>query len=550
MIKYLTYEGKIIEEKYDEKTTFIDLSFKSIKLILKTYGLANLRKLHLNDNEITEITGLDGLTSLEDLLLNNNKITEIKGIYGLTSLENLSLYRNQITEIKGIDGLTSLENLSLYSNQITEIKGLYGLTNLQYLSLHNNQITEMKGLDGLTRLQILLLSDNQIKEIKGLDDLTSLRELSLSYNQITKIKGLDRLISLRELSLSYNEITKIKGLDRLSRLKKLWLHNNQITEMKGLYGLTSLKNLSLSNNQIKEMKGLYGLTNLQYLSLENNQITQIKGLDGLTRLRELLLHSNQITKIEGLDGLTNLQEIWLYDNQITNIPFSIMNNINLNTLDIDCDIDPIIQRFLDRNVLKDNKTIYDDTQNVHNSHIVETIKQSIYNIIGDSTPGNLYGSTKDNFQSKEISIDLILKNIINDKILDKTTKQQLIEYCQDKTVHSLLNLTFDEVLCSVWKIISEHKESNEIKKILNEEMKDSMCKCFTGRLSRLVNCLNGFDSRVSIKINDKEQILNVIIKIRNKYSNNIEKQKEEVIKELLERGYDKNTINEYIIYLE
>jgi hypothetical protein len=83
-----------------------------------------------------------------------------------------------------------------------------------------------------------------------------------------------------------------------------------------------------------------------------------------------------------------------------------------------------------------------------------------------------------------------------------------------------------------WKIISEHKKSNEIRKILNEEMKDIMCKCFTGRL---VNCLYGFDSRVSIKINDKEQILNIIIKIRNQYSDDISKQKEEVVKELLER---------------
>jgi hypothetical protein len=80
-------------------------------------------------------------------------------------------------------------------------------------------------------------------------------------------------------------------------------------------------------------------------------------------------------------------------------------------------------------------------------------------------------------------------------------------------------------------------------------MKDSMCKCFTGRLSRLVNCLNGFDERISIKINDKDQILNIIINIRNKYES-VEKQKEEVIKELKERGFNEDVINEYIVYLE
>jgi len=69
------------------------------------------------------------------------------------------------------------------------------------------------------------------------------------------------------------------------------------------------------------------------------------------------------------------------------------------------------------------------------------------------------------------------------------------------------------------------------------------------RPCQIINCLNGFDERVSIKINEKEQILNIIIGVRNKYDD-IEKQKEEVIKELTERGFDKNIINEYIVYLE
>jgi Leucine-rich repeat (LRR) protein len=469
MIKYLTSEGKIIEEKYDEKTKFINLSFKNIKRIIKTKRLNNLENLWLHNNQITEIKGLNGLTKLRELWLHNNQITEIKGLNGLTKLRELWLNNNQITEIKRLEKLNSLQNLWLNNNQITEIKGLYGLTSLQILLLNNNQITEIKGLDGLTSLQYLSLSNNQITEIKGLIGLNSLQDLTLESNQIIKIKGL-------------NELT---------RLQKLWLHNNQITD--------------------------------------------IKGLDELTSLRFLSLYNNRIIEIKGLDGLTNLQDLWLNNNQISKIPYSIMNLRKLVCLNVDCDIDPIIQRFLDRNIIKDQKTIYGDSQNVHNSHIVKSIKQSIYNIISES---------------KETNIDLILKDIINDKILNETTKQQLVEYCQDKTIHSILNLTFDEILCSVWKIISEHKESNEIKKILNEEMKDSMCKCFTGRLSRLVNCLNGFDSRVSIKINDKEQILNIIIKIRNKYLDDISKQKEEAAKELLERGYDKNTINEYIIYLE
>jgi len=54
-----------------------------------------------------------------------------------------------------------------------------------------------------------------------------------------------------------------------------------------------------------------------------------------------------------------------------------------------------------------------------------------------------------------------------------------------------------------------------------------MRKCFSGRLSRLVNCLNDFDDRVFIKISDKWEILNVIIRIRKTYDD-VAKQKEEI----------------------
>jgi hypothetical protein len=376
-----------------------------------------------------------------------------------------------------------------------------------------------------------LTTEGKIVERQYDEKIVTIKLSSKKITQILETKGLS---SLQELKLDCNKITEIKGLDKLSNLRKLWLDNNQITEIKGLNTLTNLQYIFLYSNQITEIKGLDGLTNLQELWLYNNQITEIKGLNGLIRLEYLLLGSNRITEIKGLDRLISLQCLAIYDNEITNVPFTIMNTRNLKNLGISCNIDPIIRRFLDRNKIKSSKSIYDDSQNVHDSNIVNSIKQSIYNIIG---------------KSKEINIDIISKDIIDDKTLNQTTKQQLIEYCQDKTIHSLLNLTFEEILCSVWKIISEHKESDEIKKILNQEMKDSMCKCFTGRLSRLVNCLNGFDSRVSIKIDDKEQILNIIIKIRNKYEN-IDKQKEEVTKELIERGFDKDIINEYIIYLE
>ena len=82
-------------------------------------------------------------------------------------------------------------------------------------------------------------------------------------------------------------------------------------------------------------------------------------------------------------------------------------------------------------------------------------------------------------------------------------------------------------------------------------MQDAECKCFTGRISRLVNCLNGFSDLVKITIPDNMAISNIIVTIKNGYSgNNEEELKELARKELQERGYSEEVIEDYIEYIE
>jgi SOS response regulatory protein OraA/RecX len=83
-------------------------------------------------------------------------------------------------------------------------------------------------------------------------------------------------------------------------------------------------------------------------------------------------------------------------------------------------------------------------------------------------------------------------------------------------------------------------------------MKDAECKCFTGRISRLVNCLNGFDKEILINISDSEQISQIVMLIRDQLGSEytIEKHKELVLKELLERGFSSDKIDIWINSIE
>jgi internalin A len=337
-------------------------------------------------------------------------------------------------------------------------------------------------------------------------------KLNLSYNQITKIERLDTLTNLHELNLFDNKITKIEGLDTLTNLQILYLSYNQITEIEGLDTLTNLQILSLYKNKITKIEGLKTLTNLDTLKLNYNEITKIEGLDTLTNLQTLYLHNNQITKIEGFDTLTNLEKLYLSNNQITEIPQSILNLRNLqgfyyynNPIN---NIPPNIERFLSK---KNN--IYSDRQNVHDSNIQLSFRNSLNVILKD----------------KPFLIEDVINEINQNELIDENVKRSILEWIDIKDIHSTHFITFEELLCNVWKFISGN---NEIIKVFNDNMNDSMCLCFTGRITRLVSTLDGFVDGVRLEISDNQQIGAIIVKAMNEG-----KTKEEIKELLLERGF-------------
>jgi hypothetical protein len=362
------------------------------------------------------------------------------------------------------------------------------------------------------------------------------RFISMGGKQIKKIKIVDCPL-IQELYLDcnqINQINQIEGLDNLTFLQTIHLGNNYIHKIEGLEKLTSLRNLYLSCNFIRKIEGLEHLTSLQNLCLNNTLIRKIEGLDNLIALKYLSLEDNLIEKIEGIENLITLTELSLHGNRIAEVPLIIMNCRNLVNLYVDCPINQIIDRFMLKNRWHHNKTIYDDKQNVHNSHIAQSIKDSLYSLMDEKTI---------------LSDDQTVQEIIIDPILTQQVKEQIVEYCRCADVHSVLNVTFMEALQIVWQTIRSHEHSVEIKKIMNQEIDDSYCKCFTGRLSRLTNCLNGFDPRVSVKISNDQEITNLIITIRQK-TERLEDQIILVRKELSDRGYDQQTIEQWIGYLE
>jgi Leucine-rich repeat (LRR) protein len=421
-----------------------------------------------------------------------SKLSSLVNLQNLVNLEYLNCVGNHLTDLNDIQNLTNLQILNCSMNQLITLNGIQNLTNLQQLYCYNNKLTTINGIQNLTNLTHLYCTNNNLTNLNDIQNLVNLQKLYCSKNHLTALNYIENLVNLEELHYHNNNITTLNYIQNLVKLKKLNFSNNNITTLNGIQNLINLQILNCTNNNLTNLNNIQNLTNLQKLYCNHNNLTTLNGIQNLVNLQYLNCSFNNLTTLNDIQYLIRLEECYYSNNPIEHIPPNILRRLNQ---------------------IHNGQNIYGDSQNVHNHHIQESIRQSIFNIL----------------QTKP-TITNTNELIINDPILSEQTKRLLFEYSTCKDVHSCLNITFEELLLYVFDRIEQNEHKDEIKRVLNIEIDESVCKCFTGRISRLINCLNGFDPLVSINISDSEQISQIIILIRNElnqtnsYSTSVHKQ--------------------------
>jgi len=419
-----------------------------------------------------EIGNLNNLTSLD---LRDCPIIDIPSEIGnLVNLTSLNLYKCPLIDLPSeIGNLVNLTSLNLTNCQLIDLPPEIGnLVNLTRLNLTNCQLIdlppEIGNLVNLTRLDLCNCSQliDLPPEIGNLVNLTS---LELYYCPLTNIPPeIGNLVNLIKLKLWNCQLIDLPPeIKNLVNLTRLVFHNCPITNLPPEIGnLVNLTSLNLTNCPIIDLPPEIGnLVNLTSLNLTNCPIIDLPPeIGNLNNLTSLILHGCPIDYIQ-----------------------------------------PNVQRLIDRIENRRREPIgggvYDDRQSVHNHNIQIHIRSSVMNLLRDPKPPTL---------------EQTVGQIIAHPNLTNETKEQLMEYIESHSVHSVLNVTFGETMCYVWKRIVDSEHCNEMLNILNTEMSDAHCMCFTGRISRLVNTLNGFYDDIVIRISDSEQIANIIQQTRVK----------------------------------
>ena len=164
------------------------------------------------------IKGLEYAKNLKKLKLNENEISDISPLKNLTKLEYLEIQRNRIVDVNPLKNLTNLKFLKLYNNLIEDITPLSNLTNLTGLDLHYNVtvggdeshkiiskgITDISALKNLKKLEFLDISANRIEDISILKNFDKIKDLDFSGNRVKNYEGLGNYIAER-LGKALNE---------------------------------------------------------------------------------------------------------------------------------------------------------------------------------------------------------------------------------------------------------------------------------------------------------------------------------------------------------
>lgn len=162
-----------------------------------------------------------------------------------------------------------------------------------------------------------------------------------------------------------------------------------------------------------------------------------------------------------------------------------------------------IQRLenVENNLFRNNnkkETIYNDSQNVHNNTINESVKLATNNLCNNI-------NSNSNINNIETELQKYYPKYKENEI---KIKKSLEKINTDKSKFNN-NITVKDILNNIFYYISNSNYKNEMINILGDELTDMSESCLTGHVSRLINSIQGFPDipeNLKIKINPKDEI--------------------------------------------
>lgn len=255
-------------------TNMVELYAASVGLSNITFAshMPRLAKLDFGNNNVSDLSPALGRDLLA-LWAANNSLTNANLVTNFTTLNILHLEGDNLTNISSFGRLTALYELSLDNNPgIVSLSFLNGLTNLTYLSVGQLPLTSVTVLSGLANLtELHLHDDTALTSITPLMGLTNLYLLDLNNCPGVNFDQVTNLVNLRYLELDNDGLQSVPFVLAMPDLYQLSLNGDRFTALDSLAG-ARLGELHVSDNRLGDISALVPMDSLNYLEIRNNYL--------------------------------------------------------------------------------------------------------------------------------------------------------------------------------------------------------------------------------------------------------------------------------------
>jgi Leucine-rich repeat (LRR) protein len=221
----------------------MDVSDNQITSIQGLEELSSLRTLKLDNNQLGESLVLTSpMPRLRHLSLRSCGLESLD-VTNFPNLRTLEVDNNRLTNITGLSTLKKLDLLSMCGQTLPEghrIEIFQSPIEAQTIRLSRNTIPDLQITLPFMTVKHLSLSDTGLSSIPSNFGLQfpNLRSLDLSYNGLKDIRPLAPLGALETLTLTGCRVERLRKtvatLGKLQKLRKLDLKSNPLTQ--GFYG--------------------------------------------------------------------------------------------------------------------------------------------------------------------------------------------------------------------------------------------------------------------------------------------------------------------------
>jgi Leucine-rich repeat (LRR) protein len=213
--------------------------------------------LDLGDNQVASLEGVQGLANLQRLLLVLNQVTDLGPIEGLPELRDLDVrYNEGLTELDVVGTLPLLGSLSAGGyGQAQDLSGLAGrqvlrsLTYVEAQAIDLGFFAELPGIESINfsgtplsaddlaniaqagTLQALVLDSTGIADLSPLAPLMVLETVSAKDCMLTRVDTLAGWVNLRTVRVSGNPLESLEGIELHEVLSELDVSRTPLSDL-------------------------------------------------------------------------------------------------------------------------------------------------------------------------------------------------------------------------------------------------------------------------------------------------------------------------------